>query len=136
MGLQVYPGPWRIMMCDFNTGFKIPEMVKRRPVITISKRRDDEAPLCTVIPISTVRPEVIRDYHYLLPTDEMPRYLRSGKHQNWVKVDMVTTVAFFRLTLLWYGRDAYGNRVYQTRPIADKHKAAISHKIAQHLAIK
>ncbi|MES9841186.1 MAG: type II toxin-antitoxin system PemK/MazF family toxin [Candidatus Thiodiazotropha endolucinida] len=136
MGLQVYPGPWRIMMCDFNTGFKIPEMVKRRPVITISKRRDDEAPLCTVIPISTVRPEVIRDYHYLLPADEMPRYLQKGKHQNWVKVDMVTTVAFFRLTLLWHGRDAYGNRVYQTRPIGDEHRTAISRKIAQHLAIK
>jgi len=121
MALQHYPGAWRIMMCDFNTGFKEPEMLKRRPVITISKSRNDGAPLCSVVPLSNTPPEVVRDYHYILPKDQMPKYLEN-EHEQWVKADMLTTVAFFRLTLLWSGRDQHGQRVYQTK--ADSFRAS------------
>lgn len=135
MALQYYPGAWRIMMCDFNTGFKPPEMVKRRPVITISKARNDGAKLCTVIPISSVKPDIVRDFHYLLPSDELPKALQGKYNESWVKIDMITTISFSRLTMLWSGRDADCNRVYQTSPIGADHKTAISQKLLNRLAI-
>ena len=135
MALQFFPGPWRIMLCDFNTGFQEPEMIKRRPVISISKRRRDGAQLCTVIPISSTPPDKIRDFHYLLPDDQMPHHLRGQYPEHWVKVDMVTTVAFFRLTLLWHGRDQHGQRVYQTSPIALEHRIEISNRLISRFAL-
>jgi uncharacterized protein YifN (PemK superfamily) len=133
MTIQLYPGAWRIMMCDFNTGFKPPELVKRRPVITLSKRRRDGAPVCTVIPISSIAPQTIRDFHYLLPNEELPQYLRGKYPENWVKIDMMTTVAFFRLTMLWHGRDAHGNRCYQTGKIHLEHQVEISTRLMSRL---
>jgi uncharacterized protein YifN (PemK superfamily) len=41
--LKFHPEPGTILICDYSTGFKKPEMVKKRPVVTISprlKRRD------------------------------------------------------------------------------------------------
>ncbi|MEQ9178418.1 MAG: type II toxin-antitoxin system PemK/MazF family toxin, partial [Nitratireductor sp.] len=34
-------------MCDFNTGFRVPEMVKRRPVVVISPKIKARPRLCT-----------------------------------------------------------------------------------------
>ena len=133
--VQYYPGAWRVVMCDFHTGFKEPEIVKYRPVITASKSRNDGAPLCTVIPISTTPPIVVRDHHYQIPDEALPNHLRNGE-DHWVKVDMLTTVAHRRLTLLWHGRDHYGNRVYQTGKIPDEHIVAISSRIVGRLALQ
>lgn len=135
MALQYYPGAWRIMMCDFNTGFQPPEIVKRRPVITLSKARNDGAPLCTVIPISSTQPDIVRDFHYLLPQEELPKHLQGEHPESWVKIDMVTTVAFSRLTMLWNGRDNNGKRVYQKGQISIEHRQAISDKLLRRLAI-
>lgn len=121
------------MMCDFGTGFQPPEMTKRRPVLTISRARNDGASVCTVIPISSTAPKVIRDFHYLLPENEMPKFLQGKYPENWVKVDMMTTVAFFRLELLWCGRDQHGKRSYQTSAISLEHKLSISEKITSRL---
>ena len=134
MALQHYPGAWRIMMCDFSTGFIKPEMVKRRPIITISKSRNDGAKLCTVLPISSTAPSIVRDFHYQLPNSEMPKTLQDAHEECWVKIDMIQTVAFSRLTMLWSGRDANGGRVYQTSPIGNEHKVAISEKLSSRLA--
>ena len=43
------------MQCDFS-GFRPPEIVKVRPVISVSRARNDAAPLCTVVPVSHTRP--------------------------------------------------------------------------------
>ena len=136
MSLSHYPGAWRIMMCDFNTGFKAPEIVKRRPVITISKRRRDNAQLCTVIPISSTRPSVIRDYHYQIPTNVLPHYLRNNYSESWVKADLIQTVAFFRLTMFWHGRGNQGQRIYQTGAIDIEHQIEISNKLKCIFALK
>lgn len=123
------------MRCDFNTGFQAPEMIKRRPVLSVSKRRTDGAPICTVIPISSQTPETLRDYHYKLPDEEMPHILRNG-NDNWLKIDMVTTVAFFRLDLLWHGRDAHGKRVYESSPISLEHQVEISSRLEGYISFK
>jgi uncharacterized protein YifN (PemK superfamily) len=123
------------MMCDFNTGFKPPEIVKRRPVITVSKARNDGAPLCSVIPISSTKPKVVRDFHYLLPSSELPKHLQGQYQESWVKIDMIMTVGFSRLTMLWNGRDGNGARVYQTGKIGQQHIDEISTKLLNRLAL-
>ncbi len=123
------------MMCDFNTGFQPPENVKRRPVITLSRRRQDNAPLCTVIPISSTAPEVVRDFHYKLPDGELPHFLRGNYAESWIKIDMIQTVAFFRLTLLWNGRDLHGDRRYDTSFIGREHRIEITKRILSRLSL-
>ena len=122
------------MMCDFNGGFQPPEMVKRRPVITLSKKRHDLAPLCTVIPISSSPPNVVRDFHYQLPAEELPPNLRHQYPENWVKIDMIQTVSFNRLTMLWNNRIA-GKRIYVTGAIAQVHQMRISKGLESRLAL-
>lgn len=39
MALRFHPKPGTILMCDFDTGFQVPEMVKKRPVIVLSPKR-------------------------------------------------------------------------------------------------
>ena len=135
MGIKHYPGAWRIMQCDFNTGFKPPEMTKVRPIITISKARNDGAKLCTIIPISSTPPETKRDFHYLLPSDLLPIHIRMNYPESWVKVDMIQTVSFSRLTMYWHGRNNRGERIYQTSPIPPEHRKILSEKLTNRLAI-
>jgi len=123
------------MLCDFGGGFRSPEMTKRRPVIGLSKKRHDGAPLCTVVAISTTRPDVVRDFHYLIPEEELPPFLRIARGEHWVKIDMVNTVSFSRLTLPHEGRDNRGNRRFITRQIGDAHKAEISGRLQTRLAL-
>ena len=55
MALKYPPKVGTLWICDFNTGFKPPEMIKRRPVVVISPRRSTE--LCTIVPLSTTVPD-------------------------------------------------------------------------------
>ena len=134
MSLQFYPGAWRIMQCDFNTGFKPPEMIKIRPVITISRARNDGARLCTVIPISSAPPNVVRDFHYQLPTNLLPIHIQANYPESWVKVDMIQTVSFSRLVMYWHGRKN-GDRVYQTGAIPLEHRQVLSQKLSNRIAL-
>ncbi|TAM88997.1 MAG: hypothetical protein EPN41_04700 [Candidimonas sp.] len=45
-----------IVICNFDTGFRVPEMVKQRPVVVISKTSTHARGLCTVVPLSTTLP--------------------------------------------------------------------------------
>jgi len=121
------------MMCDFNRGFQPPEMTKCRPVITISKKRNDGTPLCTIVPISSSRPDVIRNYHYLLPSEALPKHLRGKYPESWIKADMLTTVSFSRLNLFWNKKDNNGKRVYQTGAIDIEHRIEVSSCISSYL---
>jgi len=122
-------------VCDFNTGFVPPEMVKRRPVIAVSKNRNDSVKVCSVIPISSTKPDIIRDYHYLLPQHEMPKYCKAKFPESWIKIDMIQTVSFSRLTLPWDGRSHDGRRRYETRPISGEHRLAIAEKLYLYLSL-
>ena len=55
-------------MCDFTTGFKVPEMVKRRQVVVVSPRYRRHTGLCLVVPFSTVAPNEIEPHHYEIPS--------------------------------------------------------------------
>lgn len=99
MPLNFHPKQKSIIICDYNTGFKEPEMVKRRPVIVISPRFRVRKGLCAVVPLSTTEPEHIMPYHYLLELEKaLPPPWDSEK--MWVKTDMLATVSLNRLNLI------------------------------------
>jgi len=119
MTLQYHPDPGTIVLCNYDTGFSPPEMVKRRLAVIISPRLRNRNNLCTVVPLSQTEPEQIQDYHYrLVLARRMPG--RWGADGYWVKGDMLATVAFHRLNLVGIGRENGGPRRYITKTIPDE----------------
>ena len=107
MPLSFHPNPGTVLICDYETGFKAPEMVKRRPVIVVSPRLRQRDKLCTVVPLSTTVPDRLHDYHCQVNID-LPEPYSSAIH--WVKADMLATVAFHRLKPFHTGKDQEGKR--------------------------
>jgi len=100
MALTFFPDPGTVLMCDFTTGFREPEMVKKRPVAVVSHKFQTTRPevsVCTVVPISTVRPTRIERWHHRLAEDSIPVPLREMGKESWAKCDLVVSVAFHRL---------------------------------------
>lgn len=90
-------------------------MVKsKRPVIVLTPQMRNRADLVTVVPLSTVKPNPVMSYHYMLPKNCMPQIGMFQKDDSWVKGDMIYTVGFHRLNLIQLGqRDpATGRRIY------------------------
>lgn len=117
MGLTFHPEPGLILLCDFSTGFKEPEMVKSgRPVIVVSPRLRGREGLVTVVALSTAKPDPVMPFHFLLPQASLPQlgeYQGPGK-ETWVKGDMIYAVGFHRLELIRLGKrdPTTGKRVY------------------------
>jgi mRNA interferase MazF len=107
MTLKFHPEPGTILIRDYTTGFREPEMVKRRPVVTISPRLKRRDGLITVVPLSTTPPTPVCDHHCRLTIDPaLPEPFDSP--EMWVKADMLATVGFARLDLIRTGRDESG----------------------------
>ena len=116
MALTFHPKQGTIVMCDYDLGFKTPEMQKRRPTIVVSPPIGVRARLCTVVPLSLTAPTPKMPYHYELTlAAPLPRPFESPT--AWVKGDMVCAVSFERLDLIRLGRDGTGKRQYRTDPI-------------------
>ncbi len=99
-------------MCDFNSGFVEPEMVKRRPVVVISPKISGRPKLCTVVALSNTAPAPAMSYHCQINiTPALPEPLQS--EAVWVKGDMVNTVGFHRLDLIRLGKNCQGRRIYR-----------------------
>ena len=107
MPLTFHPGPGAILICDFSTGFRAPEMVKVRPVIVVSPRRR-VGHLATIVPLSSTPPAPREPWHYPLPPGVDP----PARCTIWAKCDMVATVALDRLDRVKL-RDKTGARSYQ-----------------------
>ena len=115
MAIYFHPEPGTIVICDF-TGFKSPEMVKRRPAVAISPRLRQRGGLCTIVPLSTTPPLKIAPFHFKLHINPvLPHPFSSLFH--WVKADMLYTVSFERLFLPHNGKDESGKRIYIERVI-------------------
>jgi uncharacterized protein YifN (PemK superfamily) len=114
-------------MCDFTTGFKPPEMVKRRHVVVVSPRYRRHTGLCLVVPFSTVAPRDVEPHHLeILPGTY--DFLDPTK-STWAKADMLTCVCFDRLDrLILYGR-------YVAPPLKDKHLSEIQRCVAHALQL-
>ena len=111
MTIQFPPVPGDILICDFSSGFRPPEMVKRRPVLVLSPRLRHWDGLCTVVPLSTTAPRRAVPYQCLvtLPFAPPPPFQAT---EVWAKADMLATVAFARLDLMRSARLAGGRRAY------------------------
>lgn len=119
MALRYHPRLREILLCDYE-GFKVPEMVKRRPVVVVSPRLRRRDNLCAVVPLSTKEPNQIEDYHYRLEFDR-PLPSPWGSPIVWVKADMLATVGLYRLHQIGTGRDQEGKRKYlRTRLTEDE----------------
>jgi mRNA interferase MazF len=118
MAIAEHPRPGVVVMCDYNSGFRAPEMVKRRPVVIISPRIRARPGLCTIVALSTTAPTPIMPYHCQI--DLRPRLPEPFQSDGiWVKGDMINTVAFHRLDLVRLGRDGTGKRKYLLEPLSD-----------------
>jgi len=116
-----------VLMCDFSTGFKPPEMVKVRPVIVVSPQRHNRD-TCIVVPLSSTEPDPIESFHHKLDPLSLPSKLRA--ETSWVKGDMITAVALHRLDRVRNGRSAAGARLYVSHKVTPIDWAATQHAVA------
>lgn len=113
MTVVSHPEPGTIVRVDLSEGFRPPEMVKRRPAIVLSPPIPKRSMLCTIVPLSTTPPAPILDHHMRITLDPpLPKPYDSPT--MWVKGDIVLTIAFHRLRLLFSRWDG-GQRVYDVR---------------------
>lgn len=118
MPIKEHPLIGTVMLCDFNAGFIIPEMVKRRPCVVISPKIALRPGLCTVVALSTEAPNPIMPYHCQIDLrPELPEPWTSNG--VWVKGDMVNAVGFHRLDFFRQGKDFSGKRQYLMTPLSN-----------------
>lgn len=111
MALKFHPDPGVLVLCNYSTGFKTPEMTKIRPALIISPRLRNRSNLCTVVPLSTSAPRQEMPYHMeITPAPSCPAPYDSST--KWVKADMVATVGFNRLKPFHIRPPGGGERKY------------------------
>jgi len=106
-----------VLICNFDTGFKVPEMVKQRPVVVVSKTSTHWRGLCTVVPFSTTVPKPKYPWHVQIIKNPLyghlpPNHPFGQDVESWAKCDMLCTVAFERLTRVH--RRVNGKRDYSS----------------------
>ena len=100
-------------------------MVKRRPVVVVSKRKRRSSGLLTVVPLSTTAPDQVLAHHCLITLEKPLPHPKFDTTACWVKGDMVTTVAHHRLDLFRSDRGPGGARKYLTVRVSDAQLAQI-----------
>jgi mRNA interferase MazF len=113
MTVVAHPAPGTIVRVDLTEGFRAPEIGKRRPAVVLSPPIPGRSLICTIVPLSTSEPRIKLAHHMQLVFD--PRLPEPySKEKMWLKGDIVLTVAFHRLRLLFSKWDG-GQRVYDVR---------------------
>ncbi|MBI1406518.1 MAG: hypothetical protein GC145_10380 [Caulobacter sp.] len=111
MAITFHPEAGSILVCNYQTGFQEPEMVKTRLCVVITPRLRKRDGLCTVVPLSTTAPYPAEDYHCTVAFErELPRPWEG--QEKWAKCDMLATVGFQRLSPIGVGRGPGGQRKY------------------------
>lgn len=132
MPINFHPKIGTVLICDFDTGFRPPEMVKKRPVVVVSRSHSQ---LVTIVPLSTVEPIPFEKYHHEMEADSLPHPLCLKR--SWAKCDLVSTVAFWRLDRVKAGKDpASGKRIYVSHVVSAKDLKAIQQAILHVLGLK
>ncbi|CAA7617603.1 type II toxin-antitoxin system PemK/MazF family toxin [Magnetospirillum sp. UT-4] len=118
MPITEHPPIGTLLACNFDAGFKEPEMIGRRLVIVVTPKISMRKGLCTVIPLSETAPHVVMPYHHQIIFDP-PLPDSWGNHPRWLKGDMIVSVGFHRLDFIREGKDRGGKRQYRYTPIPD-----------------
>lgn len=114
MALLYHPSAGEILVCTYPKDMKIPEMVKRRPVLVISNNLKGRAKLTTIVPLSTTTPKNLLPCHYKI-TFNHPLPEPWDAKECWAVCDHPMTVCFDRLDLIRLGKDSAGKRRYYQR---------------------
>jgi mRNA interferase MazF len=133
MPLTFHPEVGTVVICDYSTGFKVPEMVKRRLAVVISPRLKRRDGLCTVVPLSESNPEPVEAWHHQVTLPKSPPKPFEGK-VKWAKCDMLATVGFHRLSLPFEKRDG-GPRKYVQMRVGNEEMTAIMNGVRSALGI-
>ncbi|GFD70848.1 type II toxin-antitoxin system PemK/MazF family toxin [Alteromonas marina] len=131
--VKFHPKKGTLLCCDFSVGFKAPEMVKIRPVVVVSPKLPGRPELCTVVPISSVEPTPLQQYHHKMNIDSLTPRLQQT--DCWAKCDMIYTVALERLDRL-REKEKSGKRVYLSKQITKEDLQAIEIAILNGLGLK
>jgi len=123
MPLTFHPRPGMVLICDFNTGFKAPEMIKRRPVVVISPRPRRSNRLCTIVPLNSTAPNPVEPFHHRMDPRSLPGKL--ARKETWAKCDMLATVSLERLDRVMVGKEPGGKRIYVADPVTAEDLEAI-----------
>lgn len=127
MAIAFHPRPGDVLICDYDTGFRPPEMVKKRPVVVMSR---GNAQVAIVVPLSTTRPVPLERWHVEMSAEALPGPFR--KRTCWAKSDMLSCVGLWRLDRVRLGRaPTTGKRIYVTHQVS----AADLEKIKQALRL-
>ena len=84
-----------ILICDFDQVARGAEMVKRRPVVVVTRHDRHRRQLCVVVPLSTTAPSPVEAWHHPLPHLQVTG--RTAKTPLWAKFDMLCAVSMVRL---------------------------------------
>jgi uncharacterized protein YifN (PemK superfamily) len=95
MALPYLPKQGEILVCDFEDSAIGAEMVKRRPVVVVSRHDAHRSQLCTVVSLSTTAPTTPKAWHYHMPHLKVTGW--SADDGCWAKCDMLATVSLQRL---------------------------------------
>lgn len=120
-----HPVPGTIVRVDLSQGFRPPEIGKRRPCVVLSPAIPGRPLMCAIVPLSTKEPKIKLPHHMQL-TLSPPLPDPYGEPVMWLKGDIVLTVAFHRLRLL-FSRWEGGQRVYDVRVLDQATFAAVRH---------
>lgn len=135
MALNYEPRLGTILMCDFSSGFRPPEMIKKRLCIVVSRRMPSRGRLSTVVPLSTTPPNPVCPYHHRLTTTAMPPGHEAP--EIWAKCDMIFAASWDRLELVKSDRDkATGKRTYWNQRASDADIRDIKRCILYTLALE
>jgi len=130
MPITFHPAPGTVLMCDYS-GFKPPEMVKKRLVVVISRKHRN---LATVVPLSGTEPRPLEKCHHEMHDASLPVPFRGNR--RWAKCDLITTVAFHRLDRVRVGKHpTTGKRMYHKKPVRPEDLRAIQEAIIHVLGL-
>ena len=134
MAITYHPKRGTIVCANFDHGFKVPEMIKRRLCVVISPPIQARPGLCTIVPLSKSEPEEVQAYHYKF---QIPFQLPSkwGNAPRWAKCDMIYAVGFYRLDLIRLGKGQDGMRRYQLSTLSSIHLRNISNCVLSSLGL-
>lgn len=93
-------------MCNFK-GFKVPEMVKPRPIIIVSPKLPYRSEIVTVVPISLTPPLRPQPYAVQLSKNYHPE--EEDDLPCWAKCDMIMNISRERLNGFKVGRRKWVN---------------------------
>lgn len=88
-------------MCSFS-GFKVPEMVKVRPVVVVSPRLPRRSEIVAVVPISLTEPMPLMPYQVRLSKNYHPA--EADDLPCWAIADLVMNIGIYRLESFKVGR--------------------------------